>query len=114
MGDTKFNVWTFKGLIVHKCYGTELMEMSLEKCFKDVFNTVWDNTVKKFFDNRNMSFDCKEYSAEELWKEVEKGLSIFSISENTSIDEVKSYMKMGLSPVFMKVMDLKKLKKIWG
>ena len=56
----------------------------------------------------------KEYTSEELWKEVGKGSAIFSISENTSIDEVKSYMKMGLSPVFMKAMDLKRLKKIWG
>jgi len=114
MGDTKFNVWTFNGVILNKCNGPELMEMSLEKCLADVFNTVWDNTVKKFFDNRNMSFKCTEYSAKELWEEVGKGKAIFSISENTSIDEVKSYMKMGLSPVFMKAMDLKKLKKIWG
>lgn len=114
MTDSKFNVWTFKGVIRYKCNGAELEEMSLEKCLKDVFNTVWDSTVKKFFDNRYMSFECKEYSAEELWKEVGKGSAIFSISENTSIDEVKSYMKMGLSPVFMKAMDLKRLKKIWG
>ena len=114
MEDSKFNVWTFKGVVVHRCNGTELEEMSLEKCLKNVFNTVWDSTVKRFFENRNMSFDCKEYSAEELWKEVGKGMAVFSISENTSIDEVKSYMKMGLSPVFMKAMDLKKLKKIWG
>lgn len=114
MEDTKFNVWTFKGLILHKCKGNELKKISLADCFKDVFNTYWDDTVKKFFENRNMSFECKEYSAEELWKEVGKGLAIFSISENTSIDEVKSYMKMGLSPVFMKAMDLKRLKKIWG
>ena len=114
MEDNEFYVWTFNGVRVHKCNGTELEKMSLEKCFADVFNTVWDNTVKKFFENRNMSFSCKQYSAEELWKEVEKGMAVFSISENTSIDEVKSYMKMGLSPVFMKATDLKKLKKIWG
>lgn len=114
MEDNKFNVWTFKGVIRYKCKGTEIEEMSLDKCFKYVYNTVWDSTVKKFFESRYMSFECKEYSAEELWKEVEKGMAVFSISENTSIDEVKSYMKMGLSPVFMKAMDLKKLKKIWG
>ena len=114
MEDNKFNVWTFKGVVVHKCKGTELMEMSLEKCLADVFNTLWDDNVKRFFDNRKMSFECKEYSAEELWKEVEKGMAVFSISENTSISEVKSYMEMGMSPVFMKAMDLKKLKKIWG
>lgn len=114
MKDNKFNVWTFNGLILHKCKGNELKEMSLDICFKEVFNTVWDSTVKRFFDNRNMSFKCKEYSAEELWKEVGKGMAIFAISENTSIEEVKSYMKMGLSPVFMKAMELKKLKKIWG
>jgi hypothetical protein len=91
MTDNKFNVWTFKGVIQYKCNGTELEKMSLEKCLKEVFNTVWDNTVKKFFDNRNMSFDCREYSAEELWKEVGKGLSIFSISENfTYLDPTTS------------------------
>lgn len=109
-----FHIYVFKGLILHKCKGNELMEMSLEKCFKDVFNTWYDSDTKRFFENRNFSFACVEFSAEELWKEVENGMAIFSISENTSIEEVKNYMKMGLSPVFMRAMELKKLKKVWG
>ena len=114
MTEDKFTVWIFKGVILHKCRGTELMEMNLEQCFKNVFNTWYDSDTKRFFENRNMSFECKEYSAEELWKEVENGMAIFSISENTSIEEVKNYMKMGMSPVFMRATELKKLKKIWG
>lgn len=110
----KFNVYSFKGIMLNKYNGKELRTMNLEQCFKDVFNTWYDSNTKRFVDNVSFSFDCREYSAEELWNKVADGMAIFPISEKTSIEEVKNYMKMGLSPVFMRAMELKKLKKVWG
>ena len=109
-----FYVYNFEGLILQKFKGPELKKMSLKDCLDKVYNTYYDRDTERFFKCYNLSFTCSEYTIEELTEKIGKGLAVFPISKLQKIEEVKRYIDLGLDPVFMRAVDFRTFKRLYG
>ena len=109
-----FTIFKFQGIVRNNGRKTEVREMSLADCLKRVFNTYWDDTTKKLFEHNGFCFDSEGLTLSELTEKIGKGLAVFPVSTTQNIEEVKRYIDIGLSPVFMKATDFRAFKKVYG
>ena len=112
--DRSFHVYRFQGLILNKTKGPEIRQMSLKDCLDKVYNTYYDRDTERFFRCYNFSFDSEELTLEELTEKIGKGLAVFPVSKLQKIEEVKRFIDLGLDPVFMRVVDFRTFKRIYG
>lgn len=109
-----FVIFKFHGIVRNNGRKTEVREMSLKTCLDSVFNTYWDDTTKRLFERNGFCFDSEEFTLSELTEKIGKGLAVFPVSTTQDIEEVKRYIDIGLSPVFMKATDFRAFKKVYG
>lgn len=111
MEEKKYCIYIFKGIIEHHCKEDVRKNMSIKTCLEKVFDTVWDRNTSQFFKREGFIFEADYMTMETIRQKIAEGLSIFPIGESTDIDIVRSYVDLGLTPVFMKYRDFQGFKK---
>ena len=110
-----FLIFRFQGIIQHGWNGdSRLNKMSLKDCLDKVYNTSCDRDTERLFNNSGFSFEREELTLSELTDRIGKGLAVFPVSKLQKIEEVKSYIEIGLDPVFMRARDFQTFKKCYG
>ena len=109
-----FTIFRFEGVILHLCRSDRINKMSLKDCLKKVVDSYYTDNTKKLFEHRDLAWESEELTAEELTEKITKGLAVFPVSTMQTVEEVKSYIELGLDPVFMRVTDFRNFKMIYG
>ena len=109
----KFTVYNFTGLWQWKSKGKQLKKMSLKTCFEKVFNTVFQDNMKQFFETNDFNFETKNLTVQDIFKIVEAGYMIIPFSVSVTKEEVLRYINTGFQILFMRAGEFNKMKKAY-
>ena len=109
-----FLIFRFEGVILHLCRSDRVKRMTLKDCLDKVYNTYYDRDTERLFKNHDFSFKREKLTLSELTEKIGKGLAVFPVSKLQKIEEVKRYIELGLDPVFMRAVDFRTFKRLYG
>lgn len=109
----KFYAYEFKG-VPHQSMNGEhrIQKMTLKECFDKVFSTSFQRNMKQFCDCR-FHYEATLLSVLDIRDLVEKGYVFIPFSSKVDKDDVLSYIKIGLKPLFMSAKDYNSMKKAY-